>query len=450
MSNEFISGYALQEGEKISRYTIVKALGQGSNAYPAMAKNQANRNVFFKKYSKPGGRTKWFDNYVLYQEKLKKKIQEDPRAKHNCYEIIEFFVRQDPTNPNAKAFYQVFEFVEAGIDLRNKLDQARQNPASLPYHQRLAFAQLMVTGITHLHRVGIVHTDLKPENLFLVPNKNKTGEYLLKIIDLDCSILENEQAPWHGFMGYFGTEYYMSPEHLKEGEVPGKHSDVFTMGIILSELLGEGHPAGHDFANYNKLILEDGLKPVRIPDNIPGLNSRSLEFIINSCIKTDSSKRPTALDLLKTLQEFNPGSVQTSPPPEKISLDPSQESSAEPVQPPPPPEKISLNPSLVIPGRNYSFIESVDLGSTTFSAWGNPDFKRFMASPQFKLVRRDQNYWFFEHVSSAINKSRIDGNVVEQPLKIKTNMVFSIGRDSKCKIVFEIAENKSIRCHQHA
>jgi serine/threonine protein kinase len=100
----------------------------------------------------------------------------------------------------------------------------------------------MLAGINAIHRAGVIHTDLKPENFYLLPDPAMAVKYKLRVIDMDFSLLEGKQAPWHGHEGYVGTPGYLSPEHLA-GKVPVKASDVFTLGLILGQVLGGGHPA---------------------------------------------------------------------------------------------------------------------------------------------------------------------------------------------------------------
>jgi serine/threonine protein kinase len=99
----------------------------------------------------------------------------------------------------------------------------------------------MMMGMAALHAQRIVHTDLKPDNLMLIPNPHKAGSFYLKLIDLDWSIFSDRKAPWDGEEGYVGTPGYMSPEHIAQ-KVPKEHSDVFTCALMLGELLGQGHP----------------------------------------------------------------------------------------------------------------------------------------------------------------------------------------------------------------
>jgi len=67
----------------------------------------------------------------------------------------------------------------------------------------------------HFHEAGIIHTDMKPDNVFFLPNKEMPGNFNLRIIDLDFCILADTLAPWNNKMGYVGTPMYLSPEHVR-------------------------------------------------------------------------------------------------------------------------------------------------------------------------------------------------------------------------------------------
>jgi hypothetical protein len=230
---------------------------------------------------------------------LKRRIESDAILKARCYEMIEFFENKGGKDWSG-VFYQSFEFMEGGKPLTDYIKMFREDPASVQWEQRVHFAEVMMSAIVRLHEANIVHTDLKPDNFFMIPDKSNAG-FKLKLIDLDFSIMSDRQAPWHGENGYVGTPCYRSPEHLRE-EVPLKASDIYTCGLILGELLGSGHPLMNE-EDIENATAEGRFTAVKIEQPIDKVeNMEFLECVINSCFDPDPSKRPTARQLWNALK----------------------------------------------------------------------------------------------------------------------------------------------------
>lgn len=113
----------------------------------------------------------------------------------------------------------------AGGSLRKFLHQ--QEPYSLPLNLVLKLALDIAHGMQYLHAQGILHRDLKSENLLL-------DEYMcVKVADFGISCLETQCGSAKGFTG---TYRWMAPEMIKEKHHT-KKVDVYSFGIILWELL---------------------------------------------------------------------------------------------------------------------------------------------------------------------------------------------------------------------
>ncbi|MCI0553945.1 MAG: protein kinase, partial [Anaerolineae bacterium] len=114
---------------------------------------------------------------------------------------------------------------------------------------RLAWA--IARTIRIIHEQKIAHLDLKPENIVITESK---GQIYVRLIDLDAARIDGQ-----GIRNEIkGTEFYMSPEHYypdQFGQVSTK-SDLFTLGIMLYELLFGDHPYNHT-SNYPQAISEE-------------------------------------------------------------------------------------------------------------------------------------------------------------------------------------------------
>ncbi len=128
------------------------------------------------------------------------------------------------------------EYVE-GQDLYERLRKGR-----LPIDEALRIGLEIVDGLARAHEGGVVHRDLKPSNIMLTPDGH------VKIVDFGLArMVPTDQSPTLSGPGLtangamIGTMIYMSPEQI-QGEQADARSDVFTLGIILFEMLAGRHP----------------------------------------------------------------------------------------------------------------------------------------------------------------------------------------------------------------
>ena len=470
MSTEFSSGLKLKEGDRIKGYDILKAFDPGAFAFASKARSPSGRIVFFKKYKRPGGSSPWLAGYVAYQMELKRRVQSDPPARNLCYEFIEFFeMKKTGGTIPLSAFYQVFEWVDGGKSLRDALDELRTNPAAFSWNQQVIFARVMLAGINAIHRIGVIHTDLKPENLYLLPEPAIAAKYKLRVIDMDFSLLEGRSAPWHGSEGYVGTPGYMSPEHIA-GQVPNKASDVFTLGLMLGEILGGAHPAAHAMDDYEDLIKNGRLKPVIVRNPIEGVSDPDfLGHVINSCLRPEASKRPTAEQVLMALNgrlaEWDgkrPKTNSAAPTTEIGAMSGSRAESAAPSRS----ETVS-SPSVAVPepsvahaavsatvtspssgsaagvelvgpaGQKLKASIPTKFGRTVLKAWG-PDYEKFMSPEQFHVFRNASGAWMIEHCSTATNATNADGVAITAAIPVHDGMVVTLGKTGKCPVRLDL------------
>lgn len=306
MGREHSSGQQFMPGDRIKGYEIIKPFNPGAFTFPAIARAPNGRLVFLKKYRRPGGMSPWLQAFMEHQDELKRRVHSDQAAKAMCYEFIDFFeLSTRGISVQMRAYYQVFEFFEGGGDLSTFLVPEKSPIGPLNWSQKVMFAKMFVSGVNAIHRVGIIHSDLKPENLYLLPDAALASKFKLRIIDMDASLLEGRRAPWEGTgEGYVGTPGYMSPEHVS-GAVPGKHSDVFTSGLILSQLLCGRHPAASylvDEAQYAEAIQKGSLTPVEITQPVERVSDlRFLSAVLTGCLRPEARRRPTIEEVLRAL-----------------------------------------------------------------------------------------------------------------------------------------------------
>ncbi|MEE2714907.1 MAG: protein kinase [Verrucomicrobiota bacterium] len=301
----------LNESHKLNNgYHGFKLLNKGMMAKSYVALTPDGQKVFFKQFSSPSIRVDWYPGFKRYQQEIKARIEDSGAAKF-CYKWHEQFeacvLKPDGTKRPGRAFNQTFEFLEGGYDMEKELEKAKGGLEHMSFLDRVISARVMMNAIAAIHRAGVVHTDLKPDNLMLVANDNPhvDAKYDVKLIDMDFAVQVDKTAPWDGKAGYTGTPGWFSPEH-KKSQIPLPASDVFTCGLILYQLLAGKQPVetvSED--DYLEFIESKSIpKPTllgRMGDLEDPGNSLIVEKAIHRCLDPDPTKRPTAAEVNEAL-----------------------------------------------------------------------------------------------------------------------------------------------------
>ena len=176
----------------------------------------------------------------------------------------------------------VMEYCDNG-DLCNYLN--KQKNKSRPLNEDLIWEIFIkiTLGLTTMHKMKILHRDLKTLNIFLKKDME------IKIGDLGVA-KELNQASFANTI--IGTPYYLSPE-MCEDKPYNQKSDVWALGVILYELCTFRHP--FDAGNHAALILKIMTKN---PEPILACYSTNLQKIVNCILEKKIEKRPNCFDLL--------------------------------------------------------------------------------------------------------------------------------------------------------
>jgi eukaryotic-like serine/threonine-protein kinase len=403
-------------GDRVGKYTIRKLLSRGAFAISYEALADSGERVFFKQYKSPTPTVHWFRDYVRYQAEIKKRVESGP-AKNFCYRFIDQFEITEPP----RAYYQVFEFIDAGTDLRGYLESMGRSAGGVPWGQRVTFAKVLLAGLAALHDSGVVHSDLKPENVHLIPDADVVGGsgFKPRLIDMDFSLLPDRRAPWHGHSGYFGTANYMSPEHISAG-VPGLRSDVFTAALILAELLcPHGHPYIADTPEEYHARLKRG--PSTLALDLVSMEGVGREFPerMRAALEWNHVKRPTARELHQALLGRVPAPSPTSRPKPATSRS----------KPSPPiagtARRLTLRASN---GASIPIGVRTAVGHRLLKPMGED--AQFYSEPQFTIEPSGSDWYLVPEVK-ATNETLVNGETVTVRLRLKGGDVVAVGRKSK-------------------
>ncbi len=150
----------------------------------------------------------------------------------------------------------VMEYID-GVTLQDLLEG--QGPPSVA--MTLEIAQQTLLALAYLHRKGVVHRDISPDNLMV--SADEAGRPLMKLIDLGIAKTLKADRGLTATGMFLGKVRYASPEQFRaeEGVQVTHTSDLYSLGVVLYELLTGHHPvAGSD---YRSLITGHLLNPPR-------------------------------------------------------------------------------------------------------------------------------------------------------------------------------------------
>lgn len=155
-------------------------------------------------------------------------------------------------------------------------------------------------ALSYLHRRGVVHRDLKPENLLVVGKQ-------LRLLDFGISSAQGmSEVSAEGMVS--GTLAYLAPELLR-GVVPQPPSDLYSIGIILFQLLTGQHPFSLNEPTkliYDTLNTDPDLRPITANPETSGLDDPTAIFILREALSRLLAKQPeyryaTAREVIEVL-----------------------------------------------------------------------------------------------------------------------------------------------------
>jgi WD40 repeat protein len=272
----------LRAGDTVDRFTVMRLLSRGGMAEVYLARDaRLGRKVALK----------------LLLERPRAPSVDGARAEAAaaCALSHPHIVTVFDAGEHEGIPYLVLEYLE-GQTLRDRLDeQAPGQRAAL----RLGLA--IAEAVAEAHRAGVLHLDLKPENIML-PRDGR-----LRVIDFGLARVAGRP---HDLVG--GTHAYMAPEQWR-GEEPGPAADVWALGVMLSELVTGRRPFEPAARVEIAALVTSPVAAPQIDEARAG--SRELAALLRACVEREPARRPTAREVATKLAAMlapgGPASAET-------------------------------------------------------------------------------------------------------------------------------------------
>ncbi len=184
----------------------------------------------------------------------------------------------------------VMEYIE-GITLKEYIEKK----GKLPYKEAIYFAVQTLKALDHAHSQGIVHRDIKPQNIMLLPDGS------IKVMDFGIARFARAEMKTVTDKA-IGSVHYISPEQAK-GEGAAAGSDIYSIGVMLFEMLTGELPFNAD-TPVSVAILQISQTPKK-PRDIDASIPEGLEAITLRAMEKDPKKRyKNVAELISDIDKF--------------------------------------------------------------------------------------------------------------------------------------------------
>ena len=271
----------VSEGEIVAgKYRVDRILGVGGVGFVVAARHTELGGDFALKFLK---------ERFLKDKAIVERFTREARAA--CRIKSEYVARVYDVGAHGNAPFMVMEHL-TGRDLAAVLEQR----GAFPIAEAVEYAVQACAALASAHANGIVHRDIKPENLFLI---DEEGLPTVKLLDFGISKVAlvpdrstddwgSEGEPITGTLTC-GTPFYMSPEQIRSTANVDARTDVWSLGMVLYELLaGTTAFRGDNVTDVCKAILDD--EPRWLTDVRPEV-PLGLAEVVARCLQKDVSLR---------------------------------------------------------------------------------------------------------------------------------------------------------------
>ena len=254
--------------QRIGRYQIEETLGRGAMGVVYRARDPIiDRRVALK--------TMRVDLDADHTDEFRERFVREAQAAGRLNHPGIVTVHDVGEDPESGLVYIAMEYVE-GRDLKQMLASGRRFRPS----EAARIAADVATALDYAHSLGVVHRDIKPANIIL------TRDGTAKITDFGIARLETSNLTVDG--QFIGTPNFMSPEQITGKAVDGR-SDIFSLGVVLFNLLTEEKP--FNGGTMHEVTLRIVQEPCPIPSTLSDQIPPAFNPIILKCLEKNPDRR---------------------------------------------------------------------------------------------------------------------------------------------------------------
>lgn len=256
----------------LGKYVVERMLGQGGMGIVVAARHETLEELVAIKFLLPAAMTN-----QQAVERFLREARASARLRSDHVVSVQDVGKLETGEP-----YMIMEYLE-GEDLKSILRKRGQ----LPLVEAVDYALQACKGVAAAHAKNIVHRDLKPANLFLATLADGTSR--VKVFDFGIARIVEPNEKDLTRNDIVGSLAYMSPEQLLKSRTADWRTDIWSLGVILCELLTTKRP--FDGEGRHELIaniFEAEPPPLRTwRDDVPP----AMELVLRRCLRKDRNER---------------------------------------------------------------------------------------------------------------------------------------------------------------
>ena len=260
------------------RYEILSIVGRGARSVVYHARHVMNPSseVALKVLLDQKGRSS-------NSERLRREALAMVSCRHR------YVVRLDDFHSVGALCYLSMEYAPES-DLRH---YAERNGGKLKHNQAERFMKQLAEALTCVHKAGILHRDVKPDNILVVSEKE------IRLTDFGVAVLPGEECSIADLQSGIGTMNYMAPEIL-EGKAIDLRCDIYALGVVMYEMISGVNPFEKaPLAQQIEARKDHNIAP--LVELAPGVPSYLAEIITQAMSYSPERRFASANDLLQTL-----------------------------------------------------------------------------------------------------------------------------------------------------
>ena len=270
----------MTQAEENKRYSYILQIGSGTSATVHLVHdNEKNRKVAMKKIDSS-------EMKDTEKERVQKEVEN--MKSMSIPTFIEFYDYEND-NDTQKIY---MEYADQGT-LENKIAQMRKDGKDFEEEDIFDYLIDILLALYTLNKKGIVHRDIKSENILLKTEKiNDKNVTVAKLSDLG---LGRQIEGVSGAYTTCGTAYYVSPEIAAGEKKYSYNADIWSLGIVLYELITKNKPwfdPKMSTAEFFAFVVDT--KYPALPEN----TNEKLKYLVKIMLKKDPDRRVTAEEIL--------------------------------------------------------------------------------------------------------------------------------------------------------